>query len=119
MNAKPVIRFGTRGSALARAQTELVIARLASVHSEIRVETVVIQTEGDRDKTSSLTVIGGRGVFTTALEDALRRGDIDAAVHSAKDLPTEEAPDLTIAAFLEREDPRDVFISRHGCGMAD
>src|SRR4051794_19652524 len=108
-----VVRFGTRGSALARAQTDLVVARFRELHPEIETAVVPIQTEGDRDKTSSLSVIGGRGVFTTALQDALRRGEIDAAVHSAKDLPTESVPDLTIAAFPERADPRDVLISKH------
>jgi hydroxymethylbilane synthase len=119
VTASPVLRFGTRGSALARAQTDLVIDRLKNLHAEIQCEVVVIQTEGDRDKESPLTVIGGRGVFTNALQDALRRGEIDVAVHSAKDLPTEEAPDLKIAAFLERADPRDVFISKHGLPLAD
>jgi hydroxymethylbilane synthase len=119
MTSQPVIRFGTRGSALARAQTDLVLARLATIHPEVRAETIVIQTEGDRDKTSSLTVIGGRGVFTTALQDALRRGEIDAAVHSAKDLPTESPADLRIAAFLERTDARDVFVSKHRRPLSD
>jgi hydroxymethylbilane synthase len=119
MTGQQVIRFGTRGSALARAQTDLVIARLATIHPEVRAELIVIQTEGDRDKTSSLTVIGGRGVFTTALQDALRRGEIDAAVHSAKDLPTENPSDLRIAAFLERADARDVFVSKHRRPLSD
>ncbi len=119
MTAAAVVRFGTRGSALARAQTDLVIARFRALYPEIRATSVVIQTEGDRDKTSSLTVIGGRGVFTTALQDALRAGEIDAAVHSAKDLPTESPSDLHIAAFLERTDPRDVFISKHKRPLSD
>jgi hydroxymethylbilane synthase len=119
MTHQPVIRFGTRGSALARAQTDLVIARLATIHPEVRAETIVIQTEGDRDKTSSLNVIGGRGVFTTALQDALRRGEIEAAVHSAKDLPTDSPSDLRIVAFLERTDARDVFVSKHRRSLSD
>jgi hydroxymethylbilane synthase len=119
VRADQVVRFGTRGSALARAQTDLVIRRLNELHPEIQSEVVIIQTEGDRDKETPLTVIGGRGVFTNALQEALRRGEIDAAVHSAKDLPTEEAPGLTIAAFLERADPRDAFVSRHGKPLAE
>src|SRR3954447_9046495 len=107
MSENRVVRFGTRGSALARAQTDLVTARFRDLHPEIEAIVVPIQTEGDRDKTSSLTVIGSRGVFTTALQDALRRGEIDAAVHSAKDLPTESPTDLVIAAYPERADPRD------------
>src|SRR5262245_16438692 len=114
-----VVRFGTRGSALARAQTDLVVARFCELHPEIDAIVVPIQTEGDRDKTSSLTVIGGRGVFTSALQNALRRGEIDAAVHSAKDLPTEGSSDLVIAAFPERADPRDVFVSKHGKPLAE
>ena len=86
-------------------------------HPEIVIRLVVISTEGDRDKISPLTVIGGRGVFTSALQEALARGDIDAAVHSAKDLPSEEAPGLLLAAFLDREDARDVVVSRHGCSL--
>jgi hydroxymethylbilane synthase len=119
VRADQVVRIGTRGSALARAQTDLVIRRLNELHPEIQSEVVIIQTEGDRDKETPLTVIGGRGVFTNALQDALRRGEIDVAVHSAKDLPTEEAPGLKIAAFLERADPRDVFVSRHGKPLAE
>lgn len=77
-----------------------------------------VHTEGDRDKTSSLSVIGGRGVFTSALEAALLAGEIDAAVHSAKDLPSTLPPELTIAAVPAREDPRDVLVSRHGVSLA-
>ena len=72
----------------------------------------------DQDKTSPLTKIGGSGVFTSALEEALRAGEIDAAVHSAKDLPSETPADLRLAAFLCREDPRDVLVSRHGRALA-
>lgn len=113
------LRFGTRGSALALAQTALVIGAIAARRPELRGEPVVIQTEGDRDQLSPLTVIGGHGVFTSALQEALRRGDVDAAVHSAKDLPSLEPPDLRLTAFLARDDPRDVFISRHGCALEE
>lgn len=113
------IRFGTRGSALARAQTDLVIARLRALHPELAAHPVVIRTEGDRDQATSLTVIGGRGVFTSALQDALRQRRIDAAVHSAKDLPTDRPSDLSLVAFLAREDARDVFVSRHGCPLSE
>ena len=112
------LRIGTRGSALALAQTEAVIGRLTEVTPGLELAAVVIRTDGDVDKTSPLTVIGGRGVFTSALQDALRRGEIDAAVHSAKDLPSEEPSGLVLAAFPEREDPRDVLVSRHGSPLA-
>ncbi|HEV2108186.1 MAG TPA: hydroxymethylbilane synthase, partial [Thermomicrobiales bacterium] len=113
------IRLGTRGSALARAQCDLVRKLIRDQHPGIGVETVLIRTEGDADKHSPLTVIGGRGVFTSALQDALRLRRIDAAVHSAKDLPSQDAPGLRFAAFLAREDPRDVLVSRHGCSLAE
>ena len=113
------LRLGTRGSALARAQADRVIRRLAAVAPGVPVEPVVISTQGDIDKSSPLTVIGGRGVFTAALQDALRAGEVDAAVHSAKDLPSEEPPELVLAAFPEREDARDVLVSRHGVPLAE
>ena len=112
-------RIGTRGSRLALAQAALVEAALMAHHPGLTVETVVIRTEGDVDKTSPLTVIGGRGVFTSALGEALAWNEIDAAVHSAKDLPSEPVSGLTLAAFLKREDPRDVVVSRHGLPLAD
>ncbi|HEV2109689.1 MAG TPA: hydroxymethylbilane synthase, partial [Thermomicrobiales bacterium] len=117
--APRTIRLGTRGSALARAQCDLVRKLIRDQHPGIGVETVLIRTEGDADKHSPLTVIGGRGVFTSALQDALRLRRIDAAVHSAKDLPSQDAPGLRFAAFLAREDPRDVLVSRHGCSLAE
>lgn len=111
------LRLGTRGSALALAQAERVIGRLAAETGR-ESRPVVIRTEGDADKRSPLTVIGGRGVFTSALGDALRAGEIDAAVHSAKDLPSEASSGLTLVAFPEREDARDVLVSRHGLPLA-
>lgn len=112
------LRIGTRGSALALAQTSRVIA-LLSERLGATAEPVVIRTEGDIDKVSPLTVIGGRGVFTTALDEALLRGAIAAAVHSAKDLPSERPAGLDFAAFPEREDARDVLVSRHHLGLAE
>jgi len=113
------LRIGTRGSALALAQAEVVASALRQARLGLAIRVVVISTEGDRDKISPLTVIGGRGVFTSALQEALARGEIDAAVHSAKDLPSEEAPGMLLAAFLDREDARDVVVSRHGRSLAD
>ncbi len=115
----PVLRFGTRGSALALAQTGAVEQIFRLRHPEVETATAVIQTEGDVDKTSPLTLIGGRGVFTSALQGALTGGTIDAAVHSAKDLPSERPNGLQLSAFLIREDPRDVLVSRHGCPLAE
>ena len=103
--------LGTRGSALALAQTRLVIEALGGVG-----ETQVVRTTGDVS-TRPLHELGD-GVFVTALEDALRAGTIDAAVHSLKDLPTGPRPGLMIAALLEREDPRDVLITTARGGLA-
>lgn len=96
------VRLGTRGSALALAQADLVIGRCAGTGAPRPVDRVVVNTVGDVDKTSPLTVIGGRGVFTSALQDALVADRIDGAVHSAKDLPSEQHTALTFAAFLAR-----------------
>src|SRR5215217_492028 len=108
------IRFGTRGSALALAQTNLAADRFRAAHPECAVEIRVISTEGDVDTSSPLTEIGGRGVFTNAIEAAILRGEVDAAVHSAKDLPSALHPAIPIVAYADRDDPRDVLISRHG-----
>ena len=107
------IRFGTRGSALALGQTELATGRLRAVHPDVRSEVHVVRTEGDRNRVSPLSEIGGRGVFTNAIERQIRSGRIDAAVHSAKDLPTDIDPAIPIVAFPDRDDPRDVLITRH------
>src|SRR5215203_2598506 len=117
--ASSLVRFGTRGSALALAQTDVVISAFSRIHPEIRSESTTIRTDGDVDKSSPLTVIGGRGVFTSALEEAIRRGVVDAAVHSAKDLPSESPNDMRLIAIFDREDPRDVLISRHGVPLIE
>jgi hydroxymethylbilane synthase len=106
------LRIGTRGSALARWQAEYVRAGLA--RHGAAAELVIIRTSGDRDRQSSLREIGGKGVFTKELEDALLEERIDLAVHSMKDVPTTLPPGLEIAAICEREDPRDALISRGG-----
>lgn len=114
-----VLLIGTRGSALARRQAETVVRLLSRLYPASAIRTENVRTEGDADKESPLTLIGGRGVFTSALQDALLAGRIDAAVHSAKDLPSLEPPGIEIAAFPEREDPRDVVVSRHGVGLEE
>ena len=106
------LRIGTRGSALARWQAEFVRAGLA--RHGVAAELVIIRTSGDRDRKSSLRVIGGKGVFTKELEDALLEERIDLAVHSMKDVPTTLPAGLEIAAICEREDVRDALISRGG-----
>jgi hydroxymethylbilane synthase len=109
---------GTRGSRLALRQTEIALEALHAVHPGAIFETRTIQTSGDKS-TASLSEIGGRGVFVIEIERALAAGEIDIAVHSLKDLPSEETTGLTIAAVLPREDPRDALFSRSGARLAD
>jgi hydroxymethylbilane synthase len=111
-----VIRLGTRGSALALAQSQQVADALVTAGHE--VELVVITTQGD---VSSLAIaqIGGTGVFVTALRDALLAGEIDLAVHSYKDLPTASVPGLVIAAVPPRQDARDALVARDGLTLGE
>ena len=108
------IRIGSRGSTLALAQARWVQKRIESSRPDLSVELSIIKTSGDRLVDASLRAIGGKGLFTKEIEDALLRGEIDIAVHSMKDLPMELPPGLVIAAVPEREDPRDVLVSRGG-----
>lgn len=110
-----VLRIGTRGSALALAQTGLMADALAAAGA--RVEIVTVTTPGDR--TSAPIAEIGVGVFTSALRDALAAGDVDVAVHSYKDLPTAPDPRLTLAAVPPREDPRDVLVARDGLTLGE
>lgn len=104
-----LIRLGTRGSMLALAQTEWFAKRLGEAGHE--VELVRIVTEGD---VRPIDTEPGEGIFVTAIARALQRGEIDAAVHSAKDVPLVEEPDLVIAAYPVRVDPRDALVTREG-----
>lgn len=106
------ILIGTRGSKLALAQTSRVAERISELNPEISCENVIIKTTGDMRVDSRFTFLPTRGIFVKELEEALLKGRIDIAVHSMKDLPTDIPPGLTIAAMLEREDPRDVLVSR-------
>jgi hydroxymethylbilane synthase len=112
--AAAVLRIGTRGSPLALAQARMVRARLAAAQGvdEERLPLTVIRTTGDIIQDRTLAQAGGKGLFTKEIEEALRAGAIDLAVHSAKDMPTVLPDGLTITAVLPREDARDVFISR-------
>lgn len=105
---------GTRGSLLARTQTQWVIDRLVAAHPHLQVETRVITTAGDRQQDRPLPEIGGKGLFTEELEGALLDGSIDLAVHSTKDLPTDLKPGLAVLGYPPREDARDAWISRDG-----
>jgi hydroxymethylbilane synthase len=107
------IRIGTRGSPLALAQARQVATRLAAAHglAPEQCELVIIKTTGDKITDRPLIEAGGKGLFTKELEEALFAGDIDLAVHSMKDMPAVLPQGLAISAILEREDPRDAFVS--------
>ena len=109
-----IIRIGTRKSALALIQTQLVADELRQVCPGIQVEIVTKDTLGDRILDKPLQEFGGKGVFVSEFEQAIQEGVIDLAVHSAKDLPMELAQGLTIAAVSGREDPRDVLVTMRG-----
>lgn len=109
---------GTRGSALARWQTAWVIERLTAAWPELDCSIKLFHTVGDKILDKPLPEIGGKGLFTEELENALQSGEIDLAVHSLKDLPIDNAPGLTLGAIGEREDARDVLISREKYTLA-
>ena len=105
------IRIATRGSELALAQSRLVAARI-EVALRVPTELLPLKTTGDRLQSVSLAKVGGKGLFVKEIEQALRDGRADLAIHSAKDLPAEVVPGLEFAAFPERADPRDALIGR-------
>lgn len=111
-----ILRLGTRGSLLARAQSEIVAEQLRAIRPQLQIETTVIQTTGDRVTDRPLHEIGGKGVFVKEIEVALLDGKIDLAVHSYKDVPVTmplvDESNLIIAATPKREDPRDVAVMR-------
>ena len=115
-------RIGTRGSPLALAQAQEVRQRLIAAHPELagerRLEIVVITTTGDRDRSRPLSEIGGQGLFTKEIEEALIDGRIDLAVHSMKDVPTWLPEGLEISTILPREDARDALFSTAGDSLA-
>ncbi len=108
------IRIGTRKSNLALAQTNLVIEEMKRIEPEVEVEIVSISTKGDRILDQPLLSFGGKGVFVEEFESKIQKGEIDIAVHSAKDMPMELMDDLCIVSVLKREDPRDVLVTRKG-----
>ncbi|MDT4898749.1 MAG: hydroxymethylbilane synthase [Acidobacteriota bacterium] len=109
--------IGSRGSKLALWQAEWVRKRLNELHPRTQVSIEIIKTSGDVQKNAPLSVIGGKGVFTKELEEALLDGRIDLAVHSLKDLPTILPEGLTIAAISAREDARDALVLREGLSI--
>lgn len=107
-----VIRIGTRDSELATWQARQVATQLEE--NGHKTELIFVKSEGDLDLTTPLTEMGGKGVFTKALDDALLDKKIDVAVHSFKDLPTENPLPLIVSAVMEREDPRDALVAPAG-----
>jgi hydroxymethylbilane synthase len=116
----PFLRVGTRGSPLALAQAHQVRERLAGAHGldPAAIAIVVIRTSGDRIQDRPLAEVGGKGLFTKEIEEALAAGVIDLAVHSAKDMPTLLPDGLALAVCLEREDVRDALISATATSLA-
>lgn len=112
-----LVRLGTRGSRLARAQSTWVADRLRGADPQVTIEVVLIETYGDVHRDAPLAPELGQSFFTKEIEDALLEGRIDLAVHSCKDLSTTLPEGLTLAAIPVREDPRDVLVSRTG-GLA-
>lgn len=119
MDPGRLIRIGTRGSALALRQAELVAEALRRHWPGLEVELVPIKTSGDRFAQITLAEVGGKGLFVKEIEEALLAGRIELAVHSLKDLPGVVTEGLALAAFPEREDPRDVLITREGGRLDD
>jgi hydroxymethylbilane synthase len=123
MMATPLLTIGTRGSPLALAQTHQVRDRLAAAWTELSapgaIAVVVIKTTGDLVQDRPLAEIGGKGLFTKELDEAMAEGRIDLAVHSMKDVPTFLPPEIALPCMLEREDVRDAFISRKAATWAE
>lgn len=114
MTAQQVIRLGTRKSPLAMKQAEMAALAVVAANEERALEAVIVPvtSEGDRDQKTRLDRFSQPGIFTRALEEALLDGRIDAAVHSAKDLPSALDPRFRLAGALPREDPHDVLVAR-------
>lgn len=113
------VRIGTRGSKLALWQTEFVRRKLSDVFPDVEFEVKVIKTKGDKILDSPLSKIGDKGIFTREIEIELLNREIDIAVHSLKDLPTKLPEGLIIGAVTEREDVRDVLISKDNLKLAE
>ncbi|HZL35303.1 MAG TPA: hydroxymethylbilane synthase [Tepidisphaeraceae bacterium] len=118
-----LLRLGTRGSLLARSQSQIIANALEQAHGGLHVELTIFKTSGDRIADRPLHEVGGKGLFIKELEQALLDGQIDFAVHSFKDVPTTmplvEQGDLMVAAVPGREDPRDVLVCAKAASIAD
>ncbi len=112
-----VLKLGTRGSSLAVAQTQMVIREIEQKYSDLKVEAVIIHTTGDTMKEIPFTEVGVKGVFIKEIEEALLRGEVDLAVHSLKDLPTEITQGLRLVAYAKKVDPNDCLVTRAGLDL--
>ncbi|MFQ5976363.1 MAG: hydroxymethylbilane synthase, partial [Candidatus Hydrothermarchaeales archaeon] len=113
------LTIGTRGSKLALAQVDIIINLLKEIKPELEVEKKIIKTRGDKIKDTPLAKIGGKGLFVKEIDEAVLRGDVDFAVHSAKDVPTDLLKGLEIACIPEREEINDVLISNDKIQLDD
>ena len=117
------LKIGTRGSPLALKQTSEIIEIMKSQHTQLQqtgaLETVVIKTTGDKEQSRLLAEIGGKGLFTKELDEAMLRGEIDIAVHSMKDMPTFMPEGIVLHAITKRLDSRDAFISRKAANIME
>lgn len=113
------IRIGSRDSQLAVAQTRLVMDAIAQAMPQAQLELITMKTTGDKILDKTLEQIGGKGLFVRELDQALMENRVDFTVHSLKDLPMELPPQLPLAAFSRREDPRDVLVLPQGCTSLD
>src|SRR5438105_15713539 len=111
------LRIGSRGSQLALWQANHISALLRARGHKVEIE--IIHTTGDKITDVALAKVGTKGMFTKEIEEALAAGQVDLAVHSLKDLPTELSPGFEIAAITKREDPRDAFCSCHYAKLED
>lgn len=116
---RETLLIGSRKSALARSQAEWVARHVSAAWPDLEVQNVWMDTEGDRKRDVPLPAIGGKGLFTAELEAAILDGEIDIAVHSLKDLPTDLPTGLALLAVPEREDPSDVLVSAEGRGLSE
>ncbi len=113
------IRIGTRGSKLALRQSAWAHKRITERYPGLVIEVVRIRTTGDKITDVPLATVGGKGLFVKEIEEALLRGEIDIAVHSMKDVPTELPSGLHLGAITERENPQDVLVSRKARGLEE
>jgi len=116
--SKARVVVATRKSALALAQSRAFIARLAALHPTVAFEELLVTTTGDVVQDRALAEIGGKGLFVKEIEEALLDGRADLAIHSLKDVPPALLPSLSIECIPEREDPRDVLVTRSGLPLA-